>query len=86
MDEEEKTFEEQFPSLEYETMDNSECWDYNESVLFILKTEVQKHCLDKQRVEEAIDKICYCKFVHEGEYCDEEICKNQLLKKELGLE
>ena len=45
---------------------------------------VEKEAYDK-KLEEAIDKICYCKFVHEGEYCDEEICKNQLLKKELEL-
>lgn len=50
------TFEEDFPSLEYEGIDGEECNSaYNDDNLFYREEEIQKHCLDKQRVKELDD-------------------------------
>ena len=73
-------FKEQFPSLSIYNMGELEgCYDD-----YCDPKQVQEHCLDKQKVREAIDE-CWRVLV------DNECCVNALikvkkdLKKELGL-
>lgn len=55
-----KTFEEQFPSLEDSEL-TTIGYGFDETErddrLFILREDVQKHCLDIHKVKEAIEKV-----------------------------
>lgn len=78
------TFEEQFPSLGVQVHTDDVRWEE-------MRPFVQKHCLDKQRVKEAIEKgIKNAELEHEKnpEYLIHHACAVTLahLKKELGLE
>ena len=64
----EKTFEEKFPSLKGYTKDD---WKYG----------VEKHCVDKQRVREVIEKLFPTHDINDAN----SIIDNVRLKKELGL-
>jgi hypothetical protein len=64
---EEKTFEEKFPSLleededgDYINLGEDDCGGIaaTNPIEYVLKEAVEKHCLDKQRVREAIIKTC----------------------------
>lgn len=89
------TFEEEFPSLkgkeacvEFENGDEYE-------TLSIWKSDIQKYCLDKQRVREAIDKVFVIPSPEDSRQISRQIGKsmtvvwmieqNLQLKKELGL-
>jgi hypothetical protein len=73
----EKSFEEQFPSLKFKVVeDNAEHLGYKDLEFeYVYKEDVQKHCLDKQRVKNKIDKLL--------EFYPHNILV--LLKEELGL-
>lgn len=65
-------FDENFPSLKYELLDNDDCRDYNSETLFILKSDVEKYCLDKVRVKKAIEDNLF--------HGKEEVYKKELLR------
>ena len=67
-------FEDKFPSLKQE-----ECYDIIDEVYD--KDTLIKHCLDKQKVKEAIDKV----FKNSYAETSEGRCLPDELKKELGL-
>ena len=72
-------FDKQFPSLKEYLGDDR--------VICVTLSEVKKHCLDKQKVKEAIEKV----FNPNEEIIDEEgvvVCGTyeELILKELGLE
>ena len=66
------TFEEQFPSLKHLEL-NKGLSDIEE----VLVKDTLKHCLDKQRVKDAIDKFILGNTILDG--------LNEELLKELGL-
>ena len=77
------TFEEDFPSLKGKQVSTHDCvntivmlkeelMNNNEKGYEYFEKDIQEHCLDKQRVREAIEKCC---GIYDG---------NRLLK-ELGL-
>ena len=68
------TFEEEFPSITRELNE-----DRIELQRF-LKEQIQRTCLDKQRVKEAIQRIC---TLREGVF-EDCVCEEELLE-ELGL-
>lgn len=52
------TFEENFPSLEDKEDHMEGDWEYSEEVpMGFHQSDVEEHCLDKQRVREIIDKL-----------------------------
>lgn len=75
------TFEEQFPSLENENL----LVDYD--YLGYSQESIEKFCLDKQRVKEAIEKSKIKVLDDEGKDCGYYIDEDILIKelKELGL-
>jgi len=79
-------FEKEFPSLFGLWQPKSQYSDEGESLKcisgeFILE-DIQKHCLDKKRVKEVIDKLKYLI----GGTSTTEVVNVRILKKELRLE
>ena len=74
------TFEEQFPSLKNKRHINK-MGEPPHYVIWFTEGQIQQHCLDKQKVKDAITK----NGTHEGSNeCSEPICLRIL--EELGLE
>lgn len=75
------SFEEEFPSLKCQLASYPEM---NKDGLWIEDKYVEAHCLDKERVRNAIDKILppHCKCDDLCSSCED---PNEELKKELGL-
>lgn len=85
------TLEEQFPSLQYLIKESEKiAWDRMTShqefqkKLQDLKEGIMNHCLDKQRVREAIEEMRK-KVLYDATYFKEGGTTWGFLKKELGL-
>ncbi len=76
-------FEEEFPSLKGKRGHIRFKVGHQTEVINCLSIEdIQKHCLDKERVREVIDKLS----IHNFHTCSEKFkCVTCQLKKELGL-
>ena len=74
-------FEEEFPSLEGKGTDDIKVDCMNELIFHY--TDIQKHCLDKQKVREAMEKFKY--WYETGRYSGNYSINYDKLKKELGL-
>ena len=73
-------FEEQFPNISIKVQAGIRPGDmcYSAWTIEKLLEDIQEHCLDKQKVREAIDKV----FDMSDE---EDAVHNAMIKKELGL-
>ena len=73
-------FEEQFPNIKISVQADYKVRDlcYTAWTMERLLEDIQEHCLDKQKVREAIDKV----FDMSDE---EDAVHNAMIKKELGL-
>jgi hypothetical protein len=83
---EEMSFEEQFPELVLHRMFTNEeilhRLDIHPVGSLVFVNVIQKYCLSKQRVKEAVDKI----LPHTTHGCSDQDEYNWSLKKELGLD